>query len=239
MSQSKMFMVVENYLYPMDQALRILKAKYGDDIDDMFIDLPMLKKAYGDFIQEVWSDVKAVTLFDLMDPESEFVKNTNSENINEKRRGLFRFLPMSLMFEGAEIINEQTVITKQFDKQLDNVYRLKRVHVSTVFPEMREPVFNGKPVSWMYAVEVTDTHTGKKYHLRVPADQSFVKKPDAAAAVAWCCYTRIPVNYIEGIYRQGESHTFKVKEECEGKPWHDEPYHMKKKDYFNLLKQQA
>lgn len=237
----KVNMVVQNFIYPMDQALRILKAKYQDDIEDMFVDLPQLKDSLGDFITEVWDSIKPVTLFDLMDSKSEFFKTTKQDNISDKRRSLFRFLPMSLMFENAEVVDEKIITTKQFDETIDNVYRLKRIHIKDVFPEMREPTFNGKKVTYMFAVEVTDTHTGKKYHLRVPPDQPFTKskKYNAAEAVAWCCYTRIPVNYIEGIYRQGESHTFKIKEECVGLPWHEEAYHFSTKDYFSLLKQQA
>lgn len=238
----KINMVIGNFIYPMDVALRILKAKYQDDIEDMFVDLPILKDKLGDFIYEVWNSVIPVTLFDLMDSKSSIFATTKLDNISDKRRSLFRFLPMSLMFENAEVVDERVITTKQFDETIDNVYRLKRVHVKDVFPEMREPTFNGKRITYMYAVEVTDTHTGKKYHLRVPPNESFTKSKkqyNAAEAVAWCAYTRIPINYIEGIYRQGESHTFKIKEECVGLPWHEEAYHFKAKDYFSLLKQQA
>lgn len=266
------------FLYPMDIALRILKAKYQDDIEDMFVDLPQLKESCGEFITEVWDSIKPVTMLELMDSKSSIFVNTREENIGDKRRTLFRFLPLSLMYDNAEVVDERVVVTKQrsfqvvpnpplspdviatlteeqlqaYYKQgekivevengvIENVYRLKRLSVKKVFPEIKQPEFNGKKVTWMYAVEVTDTHTGKKYHLRVPADESFCKKGsyNAAAAVAWTCYVRIPVNYIESITRQGEVHSFKIKPDCVGKPWLNEAYHMSESDYFNLLNQQA
>jgi hypothetical protein len=229
------------FLYSMDIALRILKAKYQDDIEDMFVDLPQLKKSCGEFITEVWDSVKPVTMMELMDSKSSIFVNTREENIGDKRRTLFRFLPLSLMYENAEVVDERVVVTKQLDGVIENVYRLKRLSVKKVLPEVKQPEFNGKKVTWMYAVEVTDTHTGKKYHLRVPADEPFCKKGsyNAAAAVAWTCYVRIPVNYIESITRQGEVHSFKIKPECVGKPWHNEAYHMSESNYFTLLNQQA
>lgn len=235
-------MQFENFLYPMDLALRILKAKYQNDIEDMFVDLPILKNNFEDFIREIWDEIKPITMIDLMSPDSEVFANTKTDDIGDKRRSLFRFLPMSMMFDQeGQVMDTQTVTTKQLDGTIDNVYRLKRVSIKKVFPEMREPVFNDKRITYLWAVEVTDTHTGKRYHIQVPGDEPFCKKGkyDAAAAVAWLCYVRIPVNYIESIARQGEVHTFKIKPECVGKPWHIEAYHMSKQDYFNLLNQQA
>jgi len=118
---------------------------------------------------------------------------------------------------------------------------LRRRPIKEVFPEMREPAIDGKKVTHVYAVQVFDVHFDTPYFLMVPHTEKFCKKGsyDAAAAVAWTFRTRIPLEYIKCIRRQGEVIITTIKPEFVGKPWLDKPYHMSKEDYFKLIVEQS
>jgi hypothetical protein len=228
---------IGNFLFPFDFALRVLKAKYKEDLDDMFIDLPVLN---NDFIREIWKDVTPITFSELSDFKSLF-PNLRAEQASAKRQALFRFLPFSTIFADAEIVDERTVETKQKDSTITNHYILRRRPIKEVFPEMREPAINGKKVTHVYAVQVFDVHFGTPYFLMVPHTEKFCKKGsyDAAAAVAWAFRTRIPLEHIKCIRRQGEVIITTIKPEYVGKPWLDSPYHMNKEDFFKLIVEQS
>lgn len=231
---------IGNFLFPFDFTLRVLKAKYRNDLDDMFVDLPVLKRTQEDFIREIWDDVTPVTFSELSDFKALF-PGIRPEQASAKRQALFRFLPFSTIFADAEIVDERTVETKQKDSTITNHYILRRRPIKEVFPEMREPAIDGKKITHVYAVQVFDVHFDTPYFLMVPHTEKFCKKDsyDAAAAVAWAASTRIPITYIKCLRRQGEVLIASFKTDFVGKPWLVSPYHFTKEDFFKLIVEQS
>jgi hypothetical protein len=247
-SPSNIVLVIgDRFLFEFDKAIRIFKAKYGNDLEDMYIDMPVLEQKYKDFINEIWDSVKPVDMSDLLGDE--FIKCPTTEETIAKKQALLRWLPLGSIFNDAEVVDERVRITVQRDPvreegkivykewEHENIYRLKRKPVKEIFPEVEEERLS---FPYVYAVQVFDVFLEKSYHIYVDHEKAFCKEGqyDAEAAVAWLIHSDIDPECIEYITRQGEVPNFGIKPGMGIKKL-KEKKHWTKELYFSLLRFQA
>lgn len=226
--------VLDMYLFDALFTLRMLKTKYGDDLDDMLYDMPALDipdntgVSLMDEIKMVWDDIYPIYVVDIVQeiPDA------------ERARAIFQYLPTATMFdEGSDELNVSTVETKQVEldgstRVVNNVYRLIRKETKKLFPKLQP----GQTLAfkYLYAVEVRCVTTDKVYRLLVPENESFCQKGsyDAAAAVAWTA--RCPISNPKALVRQGEKFLWIHNENSVVLPV-EQWRHLTKEEYFKYL----
>lgn len=226
--------VLDTYLFDAMFTLRMLKTKYGDDLDDMLYDMPALDipdsagVSLLDEIKMVWDDIYPIYVIDIVQqiPDA------------ERARAIFQYLPTATMFdEGSEELHVATVETKQVEEDgstrvINNVYRLIRKKTSKLFPKLQP----GQTLAfdYLYAVEVRCVTTDKVYRLLVPESESFCKQGsyDAAAAIAWT--VRPPITNPKALVRQGEKFLWIHSSDSVVLPA-EQWKHLTKKEYFKYL----
>lgn len=210
-------------------ALRALKTKYGDDLHDMYSDMPVLRQIDNE-LDVFWKDLEPINIKDVID----FTEDT------DKRREMFQFFPTRLMFKNAEVVHNVTKITYQTDQygvehKIENHYELVRRKSTDLLG--KEVVIN-EGREYIYAVKVNCVTTGITYYLMVDSDMDFCKpgKYNAAAAVAWTALC--PITNPKALYRQGEVMLWERNEDSVDVPF-DKRKHLTEDEYFSLLKFQS
>lgn len=208
-------------------ALRALKTKYGDDLHDMYLDMPVLRQIDNE-LDVFWKDLEPVNIGDIIN----FTSDT------EKRREMFQFFPTRLMFKDAEVVHETTKITYQTDekgveRKIENHYELVRRKAKDL---LGKEVNINEGWEYIYAVKVSCVTTGMTYYLMVDSQMDFCKKYNAAAAVAWTALC--PITNPKGLYRQGEVMLWERNEDSVDIPF-EKRKHLTEDEYFSLLKFQS
>lgn len=225
---------IKRFVFSYTQSLKILKAKYKDDgLDDMLNDYPIFKQ--DELLLESWDKIEPITLHDILKDKS-----------LERRRTILEFVPLqNFMFQNAEVVDSQTIITKNRrwdmkgnvieDGTLENVYELIRIHAKELFPEAEDRWGRDDfKEAYIYAVKVICPTTGNTFFIVVSsplAPAPFCKKGkfnalEAIAATVFC-----PITNPKALYRQGDVMVFEHSEDSK----QCTPYALTGQQYVDLL----
>lgn len=224
------FYVNNRYILKGVFALRALRTKYGNDFEDMYEDMSVLKSIHN-IIEPIWDSLEPINIGDII----KFTTDT------DKRRELFQFFPTRTMFKDAEVVHNTLRITTQEDefgnkRTIENVYKLVRESTSKILGVSKSEITQGN--EYIYAVKVECVTTGKDYYLMVPNNAEFTKpgQYNAAAAIAWTALC--PISNPKELIRQGEVMLWV--ENPNSKLLKDnEKFHLSEEQYFSLLKFQS
>lgn len=225
------FYINQRYVMKDIFALRALRTKYGDDFEDMYEDMPVLKQFHSTFVK-FWKSLPPVKIGDVI----QFSENTDT------RRELFQFFPTRMMFQDAEVVHNTMRITEQVEQDgstrtVENVYKLVRKKTADLLNLKHNERIDATR-EYIYAVKVECVTTGKTYFLMVDSRAEFCQpgKFNAAAAIAWTALC--PITNPKGLIRQGEVMLFEKGPDSKILPF-DKRKHLTEEEYFSLLKYQS
>lgn len=215
--------------FPLDQALRLWKAKYETypHFSRDVITHSSLKE-FGEFVAEVWDDILPVTV-------REALQVTNLE----ERRTWFDCIGPEKLFQSLDpkLLDRKTINKRRtrWDEHnipcecvYEDTYEMYEIAGEKLFGE------DSRRLNPVFAVRCWCTTTRREYWIYVPercvyGQSSNRLEPDAIRAIAWTI--RIDITNPKRIYRQGD---IIIAEESEHSVV-TAPYHLSAQQYLSLL----
>jgi len=222
--------------FTLSEALSLWKAKYSDIKDlkkDMIIHESL--EDFGNFIEEIWADIKPVT-----------VKEALAKENAEERRVYFDCIGIQKLFRELEpVLVDRQVINKKRTKwddkndpveyKFEDVYELYEIDGSKLFDKDQW----GRSPNPVYAVRCWCTTTNREYWLYVNQEAATGQawgrenlKYDAIRAIAWTIRVDVDEDQIEKLYRQGDIIIAKIKDEEEPRTFFS---HLSKEAYLEKM----
>jgi hypothetical protein len=219
--------IIDNVMFDFDNGCRLLKLKHGDDCP--FHEL-----------EDFWNDIEPLT----------FKEIAQFENLEKRRIGI-NHLGLERLVNSVKptLVDSQTL--KKTTTWINENGELETFDFNDTYElyKVSKDYFNKGLDSWrsmredVYYVKCKDTSTDREYLIWVDIanvlrtnDKSSWNYEDkdlnAVEAIAWTIQVDVKEGDIESIIRQGDCILVKPKPNAEIL---NEPRHLKKDEYLNLL----